>query len=138
MRDLFRARLGGQVRRLNDILHFGLHNCAIISAGFQYARTVWILPSSLTSMTSTPSNFTSFPLALTPWPVHLTAAPLPATKTQSSVRPTLLKFLQIDSRNSRIAARPVIPGVPTGSNVVPSSANVLEKASASIARIARK
>src|SRR5713226_8870328 len=85
-----------------------------------------------------PSNFTSFPFALVPWPVHFTAAPLPATKTQFSVRPTLLKFLQIDWRNSRIASRPVTGGEPTGSKVVPSSANVLAKASASIARMARK
>src|SRR5581483_3255419 len=47
--------------------------------------------------------------------VHFTAAELPATNIESSVNPTLLKFLQIDERNSRIAARPVIPGAPTGS-----------------------
>jgi len=76
--------------------------------------------------------------ALVPEPVHFTAAPLPATKTESSVKATLLKFLQIDSRNSRIAGRPLIVGVPIGSLVVPSSAKVLAKASASIARMARK
>src|SRR5258706_9046956 len=85
-----------------------------------------------------PSNLTSFPLVLVPLPVHYTAAPLPATKTEFSVKPTLLKFLHTDSRNSRIAGRPLIGGVPIGSQVVPSSAKVLAKASASIARIARK
>src|SRR6266446_6660305 len=85
-----------------------------------------------------PSNLTSLPLALVPDPIHFTAAPFPATNTESSVRPTLLKFLHIDCRNSRIAGRPLIGGVPIGSQVVPSSAKVLAKASASIARMARK